>query len=158
MDNRLPALQPDTRFELLNDCEEAFEFSFAVKKDALGPHICVRWPWDEEYQRRIHQNRFDEKPFYAIHQNQTAVGTLSWDVERDHARFGEFYLFCQFQNAGLGSRILKHALAQADLAGLAVRLEYLKWNPVGRLYLRNGFHPTHESDTHVFLERPPRAT
>jgi hypothetical protein len=35
----------------------------------------------------------------------------------------------------------------------AVRLEYLKWNPVGIL-LRHGFRPMHETDIHVFLERP----
>ena len=35
-----------------------------------------------------------------------------------------------------------------------VRLEYLKWNPAGSLYLRNGFVRTHETDIHVFLERP----
>jgi hypothetical protein len=37
-----------------------------------------------------------------------------------------------------------------------VRREYLKWNPVGSLYLRHGFVRTHEADIHFFLERPPR--
>jgi GNAT superfamily N-acetyltransferase len=155
MTNRLPALPPDIRFEPLPDGKEAFEFSFAAKKEALGPHIRARWPWDEDYQRRTHQDRLAEKPFDAIHRHGIAIGTLSWVVERDQARFGEFYLFRPLQHAGLGSRILKHALAQADAAGLTVRLEHLKWNPVCSLYLRNGFRPTHESDIHVFLERPP---
>jgi hypothetical protein len=42
----------------------------------------------------------------------------------------------------------------ADERPLPVRLEYLKWNPAGSLYLRNGFVRTHETDIHVFLERP----
>jgi GNAT superfamily N-acetyltransferase len=155
MTNGLPPLAPDLRFEPLMDCAEAFEFSFAVKKEALGPHIRARWPWDEDYQRRFHKSRFAEKPFSAIYYHDTAIGTVSWLVESDHARFGEFYLLSRFQNAGIGSRILKHALAHADELGLPVRLEFLKWNPVGSLYLRNGFQPTHESDIHIFLERPP---
>ena len=123
MRNRhLPELPPDIRFELLPDNAAAFEFSFAVKKEALGPHIRARWPWDEEYQREIHRLRRAEKPFYAIHRNEVAVGTLSWLAVSDHFRFGEFYLLAPHQRCGLGTRILVHALSLADAAGLPVRL------------------------------------
>jgi GNAT superfamily N-acetyltransferase len=105
-----------------------------------------------------HKARFAEKPFFAISRNDTALGTLSWLVCVGHARFGEFYLFAQHQGRGLGTHILKHVLAQADARHLPVRLEYLKWNPVGRLYLRNGFQPTHETDIHIFLERSPASS
>jgi len=103
----------------------------------------------------MHQVRFAEKPFFAIWWADSAVGVLSWSVCLDHARFGEFYLFYRYQGRGLGSRILEHALAQADAANLPVRLEYLKWNPVGTLYKRYGFFVTHETDSHFFLERRP---
>lgn len=155
-DRHLPELPPDIRFELLPGSEAAFEFSFAVKKQALGPHILKRWPWDEDYQRQIHRLRLAEKPFFAIHRNDVAVGTLSWLAASDHFRFGEFYL--QHQGSGLGTRILTHALSLADAAGLPVRLEYLKWNPVGSLYRRNGFRPIGETDIHVFMQRPPAVT
>jgi len=82
MTKGLPPLPPDLRFEPLVDCVEAFEFSFAVKKEALGPHIRARWPWDEEYQRRVHKSHFAEKPFSAIYHHDTAMGTVSWLVER----------------------------------------------------------------------------
>jgi GNAT superfamily N-acetyltransferase len=153
----LPALEPDIDFALLPHDKEAIEFSFAAKREALGPHIRARWTWDEDYQRRVHQTRFAEKPFFAIWRADDALGVLSWWVRPDHARFGEFYLFERYQRRGLGSRILKHALAQADAATLPVRLEYLKWNPVGVLYKRNGFVVTGETDIHFFLERPPSA-
>ena len=154
-DLHLPELPPDVRFELLPDSAAAFEFSFAVKKEALGPHIRARWPWDEDYQRQIHRLRLAEKPFFAIHRNEVAVGTLSWLVESDHFRFGEFYLLAPHQGSGLGTRILAHALSLADAAGLPVRLEYLKWNPVGTLYRRNGFRQIGETGIHVLMERPP---
>jgi hypothetical protein len=50
--------------------------------------------------------------------------------------------------------ILDLPLSEADGLRLPVRLEYLKWNPVGNLYRRNGFVPTHESQIHIFMERP----
>jgi GNAT superfamily N-acetyltransferase len=154
----LPDLPPDIRFALLPDSEEAFEFSFAAKKEALGPYILMRWPWDEEYQRKIHRLRLAEKPFFAIHRDDVAVGTLSWQANPDHFRFGEFYLRARHQGSGLGTRILRHTLALADAAGLPVRLEYLKWNPVGTLYLRHGFQPIGETDIHVLMQRPPSVT
>jgi GNAT superfamily N-acetyltransferase len=150
----LDPLPPDIRFEELLPNPVDLEFSFAVKKEALGPHIRARWPWDEDYQRQIHLQRFTEKPFFRIRRQDDAVGTLSWTIGEDHARFGEFYLFPQYQGAGLGTRILRHALAVADAKNLPVRLEYLKWNPVGNLYQRNGFVRKRETDVHVFLEHP----
>ena len=149
----LPPLPPDIRFERLDDGEAGVAFSFGVKKEALGPHVRARWPWEEDFQQGLHRRRLAEKPFFAIKLRDEPVGTVSWRVEGDHVRFGEFYLLARVQNMGLGSRILKHALAQADALRRPVRLEYLKWNPVGRLYLRHGFQPTHESETHVFAER-----
>src|SRR5260370_14574462 len=63
------------------------------------------------------------------------------------------------RRAGDGdSAILRHTLRLADERNLPVRLEYLKWNPVGNLYLRNGFVRTHETDIHIFLERPLNGT
>jgi GNAT superfamily N-acetyltransferase len=152
----IPPLEPDMRFDLLSPSKESFEFSFAAKKEALGPYICARWPWDETYQREIHRAHIAEKPFFCILQGGNAIGTLSWLVCPDYVRFGEFYLLKAYRSQGTGTRILKHAVALADSMHLPVRLEYLKWNPVGRLYLRHGFQPTHETDTHVFLEHPTR--
>jgi GNAT superfamily N-acetyltransferase len=99
-----------------------------------------------------------ERPFLGIWRHSDAVGTLSWLIGDDHARFGEFYLFPRYQGAGLGTRILRHALAIADQRQLPVPLEYLKWNPAGSLYLRRGFVRTHETDIHVFFERPANRT
>src|SRR5260370_38744982 len=147
-DGRLPALPRDVRFELLPDSPEAFEFSFAVKKEALGPHIRARWPWDEEYQRQIHRIRLAEKPFFVIHHSDVAVGTLSWLAHPDHFRFGEFYLLNQYQRHGLGTRILAHMLSLADAAGLPVRLEYLRGSPVGTLYRPNGCPKVHATASH----------
>ncbi len=71
---------------------------------------------------------------------------------------GGYYIFPEHQQKGLGTNTLLHVLRMADEAMLPVRLEYLKWNPVGSLYLRNGFRVTHETETHYHLERKSTAT
>jgi GNAT superfamily N-acetyltransferase len=62
----------------------------------------------------------------------------------------------EFRGIGIGSKILAHCLQLADAKNLAVRLEYLLWNPVGSLYRRNGFVEVGRTSTHFLMERPTR--
>jgi GNAT superfamily N-acetyltransferase len=135
--------------------EQALRYSFEAKRAAMGPYITQRWEWDEALQRQLHGERFGEKPFFKVMRRDHAIGTVSVMRLADHVRFGEFYLFPEFQRHGLGGAILRHCLALADAQDLPVRLEYLKWNPVGTLYQRHGFAVIDESETHWFMERPP---
>ncbi|MBI3199507.1 MAG: GNAT family N-acetyltransferase [Rhodospirillales bacterium] len=151
----LPDLPPDVRFHVLPKDEQALRYSFEAKRAAMGPYIVRRWGWDEALQRRLHGERFGEKPFFKVVQGDRAIGTVSVMPLVDHVRFGEFYLFPEFQRQGLGSRVLRHCLMLADAENMPVRLEYLKWNPVGSLYRRHGFVVTGETDIHWLMERPP---
>ena len=126
----LPDLLPDAQFHLLPRNEEAF-------------------------QMQTHQAHFREKPFFKIARDGRDVGTESVMRFGDRIRFGEFYLFPDYQGEGLGTRVLQHCLAIADEQGVPVRLEYLKWNPIGALYRRNGFAVVGETETHWFMDRAP---
>jgi GNAT superfamily N-acetyltransferase len=149
----LPDLPPDLRFPLLpKDDDEALRYAFEVKRQAMSPYIVQRWGWDEALQMKLHRERFAEKPFSSVVWNERAIGTLSMAEFPGHIQFGEFYLLPEFQRQGLGSRIISHCLVLADARGLPVRLEHLKWNPVGPLYRRHGFTVTGESDIHWFME------
>ncbi|MDQ2844300.1 MAG: GNAT family N-acetyltransferase [Acidobacteriota bacterium] len=150
----LSPLPPDVRFDLLPRSDEAFDFSFGAKRCALGPYIIERWGWDAAYQQQTHRKNFNEKPFFQIIYQDHQAGTLSVMASDDYIRFGEFYLFPAYQGKGLGTRILRHCFSLADALGLPIRLEYLKWNPVGTLYRRNGFVVTGESEVHWFMESP----
>ncbi len=75
------------------------------------------------------------------------VGTLSFHIQPDHIRFGEFYLLPQHQNRGIGSALLAHCRRVADSLALPVRLEYLHWNPVSAICRRHGHVETAQSRT-----------
>ncbi|MBN8940576.1 MAG: GNAT family N-acetyltransferase [Rhizobiales bacterium] len=149
----LPDLAPDIGFELLPGTEAALRFAFEVKRAAMGPHIIARWGWDEAFQLAVHTRHFAAKPFFAVKRHDAPIGTVSMMPGDDHIRFGEFYLLPEHHGHGLGTRILRHCLDLADIRALPVRLEYLKWNPVGRLYRRHGFAVTGETDIHMLMER-----
>jgi GNAT superfamily N-acetyltransferase len=153
----LPDLAPDIQFRLLARDEEALRYSFEAKRLALGPYIAEHWGWDEALQMQMHLTRFREKPFFKIMRDGSEVGTLSIMRLSDHIRFGEFYLFPSYQGKGLGTRLLRHCLSLADQQGVPVRLEYLKWNPVGTLYRRHGFAVIGETEIHWLMQRAPGA-
>jgi GNAT superfamily N-acetyltransferase len=151
----LPDAPPDVRFAALPRDLAAFRYSFAVKQAAMRTYIEPRWGWDDALQKQLHRERLDAKPFARILWRDRAVGTVSLMRMADHVRFGEFYLFPEYQRLGLGSRILRHCLLLTDATSLPVRLVYLKWNPVGTLYRRHGFAVAGETETHWLMERPP---
>jgi GNAT superfamily N-acetyltransferase len=151
----LPDLLPDVRFHVLPQNEAGLRYSFEAKRSALGPYIVERWGWDEAFQVQTHRARFGEKPFFKIVRSGCDAGTVSFMRLGDHIRFGEFYLFPDCQRQGLGTRILQHCLSFADEQGVPVRLEHLKWNPVGTLYRRHGFAVVGETEFHWLMERMP---
>lgn len=120
----------------------------------MGPYVMQKWGWGDDYQLTVHQRHFEEKPFFAIERGRARIGTISVQKMDRYIRFGEFYLLPSEQRGGLGTRILTHCLDAADTLRLPVRLEYLKWNPVGSLYKRHGFVVTGETEIHWLMERP----
>lgn len=150
----LPDLPPDLTFPRLGNVPDDLDFAFQAKRAALGPHVAARWGWDEGFQRRVHEQRFSEKLFFRINRGSQRLGTISIEVWPTYMRFGEFYLFPEFQGQGTGTAVLRHCLTLADRHKLPIRLEYLRWNPVGTLYRRWGFVERAQSETHYFLERP----
>ena len=131
------------------------EVAFALKRDALGPHIVAKWGWDESYQRVAHAQRWGAKRFFRIVRDGATVGTVAIDEAPDHVRVGEFYVAPQHQNQGIGSEVLGPILRNAESRNLPVRLECLKWNPALTFYKRHGFVVTGESEIHFFMERVP---
>lgn len=132
-----------------------FQFAFEAKRKALGPHIIARWEWDEKFQQEVHRKRWSERPWSIVQNEERSIGTLSVEEKEGYIRFGEFYLLPEYQGQGIGSKLLQSVLDRADTQSLPVRLEYLKWNPVGSLYLRHGFTVVSQNDIHFFLVREP---
>jgi GNAT superfamily N-acetyltransferase len=150
----LPDLPPDLRFELLPKTEAASDWAFEIKRAAMGPHIRTRWGWDEGFQRAFHGKRFQECSLSSIIQNDVAIGTVALTMVSDGIQLDEFYLVPSHHGRGLGTRILRHCLSLADELNRPVRLRYLKWNPVGSLYRRQGFEEVGQTDIHYLMRRP----
>lgn len=130
-------------------------FAYEVKRAALGPYVEQVWGWDEAFQREFHARTWQlRRPDIIVLDGEDA-GTVQL-VRRDaDYLLGEFYLLPRHQGCGVGSRLLRRMLSQADAERLAVTLQVIKINPARKLYERHGFRVTGETATHFLMERAP---
>jgi GNAT superfamily N-acetyltransferase len=68
-----------------------------------------------------------------------------------------FYIRALFRNAGLGSQVLQHFLAQADATQAPLRLGALRESAANRFYLRHGFVQVDEDEWDIYYLRTPSA-
>lgn len=145
------------KISLRSATDSDLHFAFEAKRQALGPYIVSRWGWDEAFQLELHRQRWLERPWSIIELDGNPVGTLSVQEHEDHIRLGEFYLLPQYQRQGIGTSLLRQVIERSSVLSVPVKLEYLKWNPVGSLYLRHGFEVVSENENHYFMERHANA-
>jgi ribosomal protein S18 acetylase RimI-like enzyme len=65
------------------------------------------------------------------------------------------YIHPDFQNRGLGSRVLRMILKEADEANLSVKVGALKESDSNRFYIAHGFKLIEEGEWDNFYTRPP---
>jgi GNAT superfamily N-acetyltransferase len=83
-----------------------------------------------------------------------AVGQLDIDVSDAAIDLLELHVIPGLRGHGLGEAALGALLADADAAGLPVRLHVEVGSPARRLYERHGFRATEVGPVHVAMERP----
>lgn len=80
-------------------------------------------------------------------------GAEAWDLI-------QFQLCASLQGQGVGGRLLRQLIDEADAHRVAIRLDVLKHNPARRLYEKLGFEIVGE-DAHEYLMQrhaPPQST
>jgi GNAT superfamily N-acetyltransferase len=113
--------------------------------------------------------RFDpERARQRLRDNWTPAHTWVFSVEGRRAgfyslrpfdgglRLDHLYVLPDFQNLGLGSRVMRRIAAQADEAGLAVHLGALRDSQSNVFYQRHGYVKTSEDDWDIYYVRAAR--
>ena len=122
----------------------------------MEQYVDAAWGWDESVQRQRQQEEFAARAYQIIEVAGQPVGTCI--VERQPGCFylSGLYLLPAYQKRGIGSQVLKALLLEGQTHKLPVRLQVLKVNPVAqRLYARNGFVVTNETETIIIMEKLP---
>jgi len=131
------------------------EFSYMVKKAAEGEYITQIWGWDEDIQIDFHAAAWQQDRPDIIIYNDKIIGTIAVIENEDDIEVKQFFILPEYQNRGIGSYLLKQVLDEADHSGRIAKLKYLKNNPVGSLYKRNGFEIVGAAENFYLMERRP---
>ncbi len=130
------------------------EFAYQTKKTALGRYIEQVWGWDEEEQRRLHDDRFARREYQVIQTSGTDVGILVGERLPDHIAVYQLFVLPEHQGKGIGTACMERILADAAGTKLPVRLDVLKVNQQALQFYRSlGFRSIGETETHIQMER-----
>jgi len=83
------------------------------------------------------------------------AGWLQSSVRDDGLFVAQLFVDDPFQRQGIGTEVMNRLIGEATVLNRAVRLAVVKTNPALRLYVRLGFHITHEDDRKFYMERNP---
>ena len=133
--------------------QEDKEFAFDVKKAALGEYIREMYGWDEDEQRRLHQQRFRPSATRIIMYQRQDVGLLSTREMNDRVQLLQLFLLPEAQGKGIGSYVLAEVLAKAHRVRRPVELRVLTSNPRAKsFYERHGFTLVGQTETHYMMK------
>jgi ribosomal protein S18 acetylase RimI-like enzyme len=133
------------------------EFVWRLHRETMRVYVDRTWGWDDRWQRERFDGNFDPALLQIIEYCSHMAGYMS--VRRSG---GEIFLAVieiapEYQNQGIGTRLIASLLDESDSSRLPAKLSVLKVNPARRLYERLGFDSIAETSTHYEMRREPRA-
>jgi GNAT superfamily N-acetyltransferase len=145
---------PPERWLFAPATEADFEPLLALRIDVMREHLERVFRYNASRARRIFREQFDEPGMRLILVDGERAGCVGFRLGESEIKIDSFYLERRLHNRGLGSTILAALLAEADAAGLPVRLEVLHGSPADRIYTRHGFVKVGEDEIEAEYERP----
>ena len=106
-----------------------------------------------EAQHQQFRSQFGHAEFKIVTLNSQAVGRIYTNRDGGELRVIDISLLPEFCGRGLGTRILKQVIYEAQASGLPVRLHVLCNNPALRLYQRLGFVVRENKGVHLLMEK-----
>ena len=112
----------------------------------------TRGEWNEQREESQFRNQLDLSAAQVIRSNDLAVGFIIAPI-KDSARW--IHTICivpEHQRKGIGTEVLRRAVAQAREQKISLYLSVLKVNPARRLYERLGFGVIEETKHHFRMK------
>lgn len=103
-------------------------------------------------QQADYQSRYPAAEHLIIEVDHQPVGRLYLARLEDSIRILDLTILPEQRNRGIGTRIIKDLIAEAQAADQAVRIYVESFNPSLRLFERLGFAPVEERGVHHLME------
>lgn len=145
------------------DAELLYRVYASTRTEELAP-----LPWTAEQKEAFlrmqfraqdtdYRKNYPSARFLVILAGDAPAGRLTLDRRPDELHVIDIALLPEHRSAGLGSALLREVLAEAEQAGLPVRIHVEVMNRARRLYERLGFRPVAEHGLYLLMEWSPPA-
>jgi ribosomal protein S18 acetylase RimI-like enzyme len=136
-----------------------FDFLFHLVCLTMKDYVAATTGWDEATEKEIFTKYFDFASYQisVIVLDGSDIGYLKVDRSEREIFLANVHVHPDYQNQGIGTRIIKSLLIEAEQRGVPVSLKVLKVNEAAlRLYERFGFNIEEEAEDY-YLMRTLRA-
>lgn len=129
-----------------------YEFARKLYFGCVGTLLKALGRWDEAAVAKRFENAYRNRPSQVICLDGSDIGWLQvwWNESRVH--LDQVHLVERYRNRGIGSLLIRAAMARAERIGLPLTLDVIRGNPAIALYFRLGFHVVAE-DEELFTMR-----
>lgn len=132
-----------------------FDFLFALKKQNFKWYVDKIWGWkDEEQKQRLKQDleeHLAHKRIILIDNKSVGVYVVH-TTENGDLFINEISILKEYQNEGIGRKILEEQLKENHQKEIRTVLQVFKNNPAKKLYEKLGFKVYGETQTHYQME------
>lgn len=105
-----------------------------------------------QLQRRVFASHYSDARTEVVLIGAEPVGALTWHEGAQAIRLLDIGLQARYRGQGLGERLLRALISQADQQGKALELAVMRHNPALRLYQRLGFRVLSSAGDEVQLQ------
>lgn len=140
-------------YKLRQATQTDHDFLYHLHISTIRDAVEATWGWDEEFQRRYFEERWDPGPRQIIVVEGQDVGVVQVETYEDEIFLALIEVALEWQGKGIGTAVIRDLQARAREAGLPVTLHVLKANPKARkLYERLGFVVVEKREERVVME------
>lgn len=135
-------------YRLRTATSEDLAFLYRLHVATMKDYVAQTWGWDDDFQKERFKAKFDPSGRQILVVDGQDVGVLYVEQKSTEVFLAVIEISPQCQGRGLGTRVIKDIVSEANSRGLPVTLQVLKVNPARRLYERLGFKIVGETETH----------
>jgi ribosomal protein S18 acetylase RimI-like enzyme len=135
-----------------------FDFLFHLVCITMKDYVAATTGWDEVKEKEIFTKYFDFSSYQisVIVLDGSDIGYLKIDRAESEIFLANVHVHPDYQNQGIGTRVIKSLLVEAGQQGVPVRLKVLKVNEAAlRLYERFGFSIEEEAESYYLMRSLP---
>lgn len=132
-----------------------FDFLFELKKQNFKWYVDKIWGWNDEDQKQRLKQDLEEHLAHKriiLIDNKSAGVYVVHTTENGDLFINEISILKEYQNKGIGRKILEKQLKENQSKGIRTILQVFKDNPAKSLYERLGFKVYGETETHYQME------